>query len=93
MEEKQKFKISPVSILKRIFDIPINLISSGGGIGFYTTKGRLNVANENVFKRDPHKIILFFYLLGKNKLLAHPNAIRMVRKSLKYIDHKLRNNR
>ena len=93
LEEKQKFKISPVSILKRIFDIPINLISSGGGIGFYTTKGRLNVANENVFKRDPHKIILFFYLLGKNKLLAHPNAIRMVRKSLKYIDHKLRNNR
>ena len=92
LEEKHRVSFVPISLFRKILELPSKLISSGGGIGFFVTKGRLNITNNNVFKKDPHKIILFFFLMSKNNLSAHPSAIRVIRKSLKLIDHRLRNN-
>ena len=92
LEERQKDKFSFSSYIKKIFEIPAKLISSGGSLGLYVSGGRLNISNEEIFKKDPSKIILFFDFLEKKNLFAHPNAIRLIRKSVKLIDHKLRNN-
>ena len=92
LEEKQKNKNSLISIIRNFFEVPAKYVYPGGGLGLYSSKGRLNISNEDIFKKDPSKIILFFNLLEKNNLFAHPNAVRIIRKSANLIDHRLRNN-
>ncbi|MGH6768818.1 MAG: [protein-PII] uridylyltransferase [Xanthobacteraceae bacterium] len=48
--------------------------------------------DRNVFKRDPVNLIRVFYLAQKYNLAFHPDAMRAVRRSLKLIDSKLREN-
>jgi len=92
LEEKHRVRFAPISLFRKFLELPSKLISSGSGVGFLVTKGRLNIVSDNVFKKDPHKIILFFSLMSENRLTVHPNAIRIIRKSLKLIDHRLRSN-
>ena len=49
-------------------------------------------ADEDVFKRDPVNLIRVFYLAQKYNLAFHPDAMRAIRRSLKLIDAKLREN-
>ena len=91
LEERQKNKNSLISFMRNFFDVPARYVYSGGGLGFYITKGRLNISNNEVFEKDPTKIILFFYVMEKNNLFAHPYAIRAIRKSSKNIDNRLKN--
>ena len=85
LEERQKDKFSFFSYIKNLFEIPAKLCLYRWKFGLYVSKGRLNVSNEEIFKKDPSKIILFFDFLEKNNLFAHPNAIRIIRKSVKLL--------
>ena len=58
---------------------------------FRIDNGRLNVADAEVFKRDPVNLIRFFARAEQTGAFFHPNAVRLLRRSLRLIDDKLRN--
>ena len=58
---------------------------------FRIDNGRLNVADAEVFKRDPVNLIRFFAKAEQTGAFFHPNAVRLLRRSLRLIDDKLRN--
>ncbi|MEZ5877208.1 MAG: [protein-PII] uridylyltransferase [Tepidamorphaceae bacterium] len=53
---------------------------------------RLNVADDEVFKRDPVNLLRLFWASDRYNLDFHPHAIRLARHSLKLIDSRLREN-
>ena len=58
---------------------------------FRIDNGRLNVADRDVFKRDPVNLIRFFAKAEETDSFFHPNAVRLLRRSLRLIDDGLRN--
>ncbi|MGE0850495.1 MAG: [protein-PII] uridylyltransferase [Hyphomicrobiaceae bacterium] len=58
---------------------------------FRIDNGRLNVAGADVFKRDPVNLIRFFAKAEQTGAFFHPNAVRLLRRSLRLVDDKLRN--
>ena len=59
---------------------------------FIVDNNRINVADPDVFKRDPVNLIRIFHLAQKHNLAFHPDAMRVATRSLKLIDAKLREN-
>lgn len=59
---------------------------------FRIDNDRLNVADQDVFKRDPVNLIRFFAVAEETGSFFHPSAIRLLRSSLRLIDDDLRNN-
>jgi [protein-PII] uridylyltransferase len=59
---------------------------------FIVDKNRINVASGSVFRRDPVNLIRIFHLAQKHNLAFHPDAMRVITRSLKLIDGKLRDN-
>jgi [protein-PII] uridylyltransferase len=57
---------------------------------FRIDNGRINVADPDVFKRDPVNIIRIFSVAEQTGTLFHPSALRLLRNSLRLIDDKLR---
>ena len=62
-----------------------------GAVDFVVDHDRISVVNERVFERDPINLIRLYWAADKSGLAIHPNATRLVTKSLKRIDGKLRN--
>ncbi|HWB45810.1 MAG TPA: [protein-PII] uridylyltransferase [Hyphomicrobiaceae bacterium] len=58
---------------------------------FRFDNGRLNIANAEVFKRDPVNLIRFFAKAEETNAFFHPDAVRLLRRSLRLIDDRLRN--
>jgi [protein-PII] uridylyltransferase len=59
---------------------------------FRIDNDRLNVADQDVFKRDPLNLIRFFAEAHHTNSFLHPDAIRLLRQSKRLIDDKLRSN-
>ncbi len=59
---------------------------------FRVDNGRLNVKQADVFKKDPLNLIRFFLEAERNNHLLHPEALRLIRSSLKLIDDSFRAN-
>jgi len=57
---------------------------------FRIDNDRLNVADKNVFTRDPVNLIRFFARAEETGAFFHPDAIRLIRQSRRLVDHKLR---
>jgi [protein-PII] uridylyltransferase len=57
---------------------------------FFDDNNRLTIAGPEVFVRDPLNLIRMFHLAQKHNLVLHPDAMRAATKSLRLIDHKLR---
>jgi [protein-PII] uridylyltransferase len=57
---------------------------------FRIDNGRLNVADTDAFKRDPVNLIRFFAQAERTSAFFHPAAIRLLRRSLRLIDDRLR---
>ena len=60
---------------------------------FRIDNDRLNVADPEVFTRDPVNLIRFFAHAATTGAYLHPDAIRLLRASLRLIDDDLRQNR
>jgi [protein-PII] uridylyltransferase len=60
---------------------------------FRIDNGRLNVADPGVFERDPVNLIRFFARAEQTDSFFHPNAVRLLRRSLRLIDDRLRNDK
>ena len=52
---------------------------------FIVDYNRINVADENVFQRDPINLIRIFHLAQKYNLAFHPDAMHIATRSLKLI--------
>jgi [protein-PII] uridylyltransferase len=59
---------------------------------FVVDYNRINVADENAFKRDPVNLIRIFHLAQKYNLALHPDAMHSATRSLKLIDQAMREN-
>jgi [protein-PII] uridylyltransferase len=59
---------------------------------FFVENGRLN-AREDVFARDPVKLIRIFHIANARSLDVHPGALRTIIRSLDLIDDELRADR
>jgi [protein-PII] uridylyltransferase len=62
-----------------------------GTLDFIEDKGRINLADADVFKRDPVNIIRLFHLADIRELEFHPDALKRVTRSLRMINADLRN--
>ena len=62
-----------------------------GAVDFVVEHGRISVINEHVFERDPINLIRLYWAADRSGLAIHPNATRLVTRSLTRIDVKLRN--
>ncbi len=62
------------------------------GSGFVVESGRIDVADDKVFARDPVNLIRLFRHADYHSLALHPHAMRLVTQSLKLIDRSLREN-
>jgi [protein-PII] uridylyltransferase len=58
--------------------------------GFIVENGRLNVARNDAFERDPVNLLRIFHVAQTHTLEIHPDALRLIRKSLRLIDTVLR---
>ncbi len=58
---------------------------------FFVDYNRILVADPGVFRRDPVNLIRIFHLAQKYNLAFHPDSMRAVTRSLKLVDHDLRN--
>ncbi|UVD57072.1 [protein-PII] uridylyltransferase [Rhizobium sp. Pop5] len=63
-----------------------------GSVEFVEDRGRIALADAEVFKRDPVSIIRLFHVADINGLEFHPDALKRVTRSLALIDNKLREN-
>jgi [protein-PII] uridylyltransferase len=59
------------------------------GTDFVAEGGRITVGADYVFERNPVNLIRFFHEAGRHDLLPHPDALRLITKSLKRIDRKV----
>ncbi len=60
--------------------------------GFVFEQGRLNIANQKTFLKDPQNIIMLFKNGLETEMLIHPDALRLVAGNLALIDEKFRKN-
>jgi len=63
-----------------------------GTVEFVEDRGRIALANPDVFKRDPVSLIRLFFVADINGLEFHPDALKRVTRSLSLIDNDLREN-
>ncbi|MGK6316127.1 [protein-PII] uridylyltransferase [Neorhizobium sp. DT-125] len=70
---------------KRVRKIP-------GTVDFVEDRGRITLADPDVFKRDPVNLIRFFHVADINGLELHPDALKRMTRSLSLIDNDVREN-
>src|SRR5215208_4222758 len=57
---------------------------------FIIDNNRINVADAEVFRRDPVNLIRLFHIAQRHRVILHPDAMRAASRSLKLIDKSLR---
>src|SRR5690606_22752636 len=63
-----------------------------GAPGFIVEHHRINVASDDVFSKDPVNLLRLFWLADRHGLELHPNALRLVTRSLSLVSRNLRGN-
>lgn len=53
-----------------------------GEADFIVDRGRINVASNDVFVKDPVNLIKIFWVAGREDLLFHPDALKLLTRSL-----------
>ncbi|APH70499.1 [protein-PII] uridylyltransferase [Aquibium oceanicum] len=64
-----------------------------GTSDFIVDNDRINIADDGVFERDPVNLLRLFWFADKHGLEFHPDALKLVTRSLKLIDRDLRRDR
>ncbi|WP_340148781.1 [protein-PII] uridylyltransferase [uncultured Sneathiella sp.] len=58
--------------------------------GYIVESGRINVSDDDDFKKDPIKMLEMFHLAQEKGLDVHPNALRLIRQDLRLVNRSLR---
>lgn len=64
-----------------------------GSSDFIIDNSRISIKDDGVFERDPVNLIRLFWFADRHSLEYHPDAMRLVTRSLKLIDRNLRRNK
>ena len=88
LEEKQAKEASGVREMFRALTRRPKKIK--GTDQFLNANNRIMPVDDQVFKNDPVNVLRLFQLAEKHNLLFHPDAMRLVSRSLKLIDKNLR---
>lgn len=64
-----------------------------GETDFTIERGRITVANREVFEADPLNLIKLFWLAAREDLRFHPDALRLITRSLRLIGKKVRDDK
>jgi [protein-PII] uridylyltransferase len=64
-----------------------------GTSDFCIDNGRITVADEDVFERDPVNLVRLFWFADKHSLEYHPDALKLVTRSLDLVGDELRRDR
>lgn len=90
LEEEQAKSVTGINGLIRSIRFPRRKIK--GSKDFVDDHGRINVADDEVFRRDPVNLLRLYKLADDNGLDIHPDANYLVTHSLKLVDKELRKN-
>ena len=63
-----------------------------GTSDFIVDNHRINIADETVFERDPVNLLRLFWLADRHGLEFHPDALKLLTRSLALVDKGLRRN-
>jgi [protein-PII] uridylyltransferase len=63
-----------------------------GTADFIVDNHRINVADDKVFSRDPVNLLRLFWFADRHGLEYHPDALKLLRRSLRLVDRDLRRN-
>ncbi len=77
-ERRPRFAWKPWGPRKRVIE------------GFAIDAGRLDVTRDRAFRDDPINMLRLFHVAQEHDLDIHPHALRLITRSLKLIDAKLR---
>jgi [protein-PII] uridylyltransferase len=66
-------------------------VSHAGHKDFRVESGRISFSVPEIFERDPSNLIRIFKIASEQNAEVHPDALRLIRRSLRLIDEKLRN--
>jgi [protein-PII] uridylyltransferase len=91
--EARHFKDAPALTRMLSRFMPKRGTSLKGYPGFKVESGRLTLASDDVFARDPVNMFRIFWLAGETLMEVHPDAIKILRKNLRLIDDKVRQDR
>ncbi len=89
LEAQQAKEASGISGIFRSFTKRTKKIR--GTSDFVNLNNRIQLVDDDVFVKDPVNILKLFQLAEEHGLLFHPDAMRLVSRSLKLIDKNLRN--
>jgi [protein-PII] uridylyltransferase len=64
-----------------------------GTSDFIIDNDRINIADDRVFERDPVNLLRLFWFADRHGLEYHPDALKLVTRSLRLVDRNLRCNR
>ncbi|MCT8998867.1 [protein-PII] uridylyltransferase [Chelativorans intermedius] len=64
-----------------------------GTSDFIIDNHRINIADEGVFERDPVNMLRLFWFADRHGLEYHPDALKLLTRSLRLIDRNLRRDR
>jgi len=91
LEARQMKRAPGLSRFFRPF-APSDTRSIGKDPDFRLDAGRLTVADNGVFARDPVNLIRLFHVADKHNLMIHPDAFTLARRSLRLVNESLRQN-
>ncbi|BDA87062.1 bifunctional uridylyltransferase/uridylyl-removing enzyme [Aureimonas sp. SA4125] len=63
-----------------------------GTLDFHVDNNRINITGKDVFQKDPVNLLRIFKLAASLNLEYHPDALKMIRRSLRLVDAELRAN-
>ncbi|MDE2383623.1 MAG: [protein-PII] uridylyltransferase [Alphaproteobacteria bacterium] len=91
--EQKHFKEAPR--LSRLISkfLPSRARARGVPSAFKLENGRISVVNDQVFAQDPVNMLRIFKLASEGLTEIHPDALKLMRKSFRLIDDRLRQNR
>jgi len=92
LEARQMKRAPGLSRFFRPF-APSDTRSIGKDPDFRLDAGRLTVADNNVFARDPANLIRLFHVADEHNLMIHPDALTLARRSLRLVTEPLRQNK
>ncbi|KKN78078.1 hypothetical protein LCGC14_0354210 [marine sediment metagenome] len=64
-----------------------------GTLAFHIDNNRINVTGPNVFRDDPVNLIRIFRLAALHELEYHPDALKLIRRSIRLVNADLREDR
>ena len=88
VEEEQASHVSGFNRLLQSFSRKRRKLA--GTSDFIVDNHRINIADHKVFERDPVNLLRLFWFADRHGLEYHPDAIKLVTRSLRLVDRTLR---